>query len=86
MRKPQFSKVFKKQYKRLPNNLQKKFLKQLKYLLENPNHPSLRSKKMQGREVYEGRVDYHYRFTFQIDKEEIWLLNIGAHDAGLGKK
>lgn len=86
MRTPQFSKDFKKQYKKLPLKIQNKFLKQLKFLLENPNHPSLHSKKMQGSEAYEGRVDYHYRFTYQTEEEEVLLLTIGMHDAGLGKK
>lgn len=86
MLKPQYSDGFKKQYKRLPRITQKKFLKQLKHLLENPFHPSLHGRKMPGTEKYEARVDYHYRFTYSIIEDELWLLTIGPHDEGLGKK
>lgn len=35
---------------------------------------------------FEGRVDRKYRFTFQVEGEEIYILTIGPHDEGLGKK
>lgn len=86
MLKPQYSEGFRKQYKKLPRITQKKFLKQLEHLLDDRFHPSLRSKKMSGSQKYEARVDYHYRFTFSIIADEVWLLTVGPHDEGLGKK
>ena len=37
-------------------------------------HPSLKSKKKQGEDVWEARIDYHYRFTFIIDDEQLIIL------------
>ena len=82
----QFSAGFKRQYQKLSDIHQKKFDKQLPYLMKNPQHPSLRSKKMGGSEKFEARLDRHYRFTYLIEANEIWLLSIGPHDKGLGKK
>ncbi len=50
-----------------------------------PN-PQLYSKKMAGIPRLEARIDYHYRFTFTIEGNYIWILSIGPHDEGLGKK
>lgn len=83
---PHFSEKFKKQYEKLPLNLQKKFDKQLKFLIEDYRHPSLQTKKMAGTETFEARLDYHYRFVYLVSDNEIWLLTIGPHDQGLGKK
>ena len=41
---------------------------------------------MGGANIFEARIDIHYRFTFQIAGEEIYILTIGPHDLGLGKK
>lgn len=38
---------FRKQYKKLPLDIQKKFTKQLKLLEDNFRHPSLKTKKME---------------------------------------
>lgn len=81
-----FSAGFKKQHQRLPVPQQKKFAKQLAYLTADLRHPSLRSRKMAGADKFEARIDRHYRFTYIINDSEIWLLTIGPHDEGLGKK
>lgn len=75
-----------KQLSRLPKNIQSKVRRQFSLLIVNYKHPSLRSKKMSGRDVFEARVNIHYRFTFQVEKEEICILTVGSHDEGLGKK
>lgn len=80
------SPLFKRQYKRLPTNTQKKFTKQLKNLVKNYRYPSLRTRKMVGVDWFEARIDIHYRFTFKIEKDSIILMTIGPHDEGLGKK
>ena len=83
--KPRFSPKFQKRFKKLHPLLKKKFEKQLKLLLENPSHPSLRIRKMQGFDLFEARLDYHNRFIFKIADDEIWFYSIGTHDEGLGK-
>lgn len=83
---PHYSEVFKKQYKKLPLKLQNKFLKQLRFLLQNPSYPSLRAKRQSGTDKFEARIDFHYRFTYQIVGRELWFLTVGPHDEGLGKK
>ena len=50
------------------------------------HHPSLVSRKMGGEEIYEARVDYHYRFTYAVRGEYLLILDVGPHDEGLGKK
>ncbi len=80
------SNSFKKSYQKLPSQIRKKFEKQLKFLVENPQHPSLRARKKSGEEIYEARIDYHYRFTYQIGTGVLFMLSIGPHDEGLGKK
>ena len=78
---------FIKRYKKLPLNIQKKTDKQILLLSQNLRHPSLRSKKLEGfSDVWEGRVDRHYRFVFIIESDTIILLRVGVHDEGLGKK
>ncbi len=59
----------------------------LHYSKENTQHPSLGVKKMKGhKNIWEGRVDDFYRFTFefQVDpdsNEQICVFrNIGRHD------
>lgn len=81
-----YSENFKEQFKRLPAPLQKKFLKQLKFLLKDFRHPSLRARKMAGFDRFEARIDKGNRFTYTVVGQEVWFLTIGPHDEGLGKK
>lgn len=80
------TKAAEERYKKLPLNIQKKADKQFTLLLSNYRHPSLRTRKMGGGEIFEARIDIHYRFTFQVEEENIYILIVGPHDAGLGKK
>lgn len=75
-----------KQIKKLPKGIQQKFIKQLNFLLKNPQHPSLRARKKSGADIYEARIDYHYRFTYLFESNEVMVITIGLHDEGLGKK
>lgn len=77
---------FKKKYKKLPISVQKKFAKQLKLLIGNYRHPSLRTRKMVGIDRFEARIDLHYRFTFELTSDTVTLRTVGPHDEGLGKK
>jgi mRNA-degrading endonuclease RelE of RelBE toxin-antitoxin system len=72
---------FKKQYQNLSPPIQALAKKQLAFLMSNPQHPSLNIKKMNDpRNIWEGRVTYNYRFTFQIEGEHYILRTIGTHD------
>ncbi len=71
---------------KLPKQIQKKANKQFIFLLTNYKHPSLRTRKMGGSSIFEARIDIHYRFTFQVEGEDIYILIVGPHDVGLGKK
>ena len=75
-----------KQYKKLPQHIQEKARKAFANLLQNPHYPSLNTKKMQDVERFEARIDYHYRFTYEVETEQITIRTIGQHDEGLGKK
>lgn len=81
-----FSKQAEKGYERLSLSTQKKADKQFLLLIGNYRHPSLRARKMSGANKFEGRIDRKNRFTFLITGEEIYILTVGSHDEGLGKK
>ncbi|HBQ50742.1 TPA: hypothetical protein DD690_02035 [Candidatus Daviesbacteria bacterium] len=81
-----FAKSAEKNYRKLSLNIQKKADKQFELLLTNYRHPSLRSRKMGKGDVFEARIDRHYRFTLQVLEGEMYILTIGPHDEGLGKK
>jgi len=76
-----FTKSFKKDYKNLPLEIQKRLDKQLTFLLENFQHPSLRIKKIEGYfYIWEGRISKSYRFTFQIIDDIYLIRRTGTHD------
>lgn len=76
-----FTKTFIRNYRKLPSKMQQQTDKQLELLLSDPKHPSLNTKKMNDpRDVWEGRITYSYRFTFQIHEDQYILRNIGTHD------
>jgi len=59
----------------------------LRLIADNPRHPSLRIKKIQGTEdIFEASVNMSVRATFQyIKSDTIYLRNIGEHDITLKK-
>ncbi len=62
---------FKKAYKSLPKLIQKKTAKSFILFQDNPAHPSLVVKKIQGHtDIWEGRIDNQYRFTFHYEKDQ----------------
>ena len=81
-----FTKPSLKQLSRLPDNVKKKALKQFKFLNLSSSYSSLKFKKMSGKNTYEGRIDYQYRFVGEFIKNNFYVLSIGPHDEGLGKK
>lgn len=77
---------FKDDFKGLPRDLQRRTEKALYLLGEDIRHPSLRVKKMKGKEdIWEARVSKGYRFTFQIRQDAYLLRHVGTHGKTLGK-
>ncbi len=77
----QFSKRFRKEYQKLPVNIQKVFNDKLTLLKNNISPPSLRIKRIQGtKERWEGSVTMKYRFTFEMQDQTIFFRMIGTHD------
>lgn len=78
---------FRKAAKELPKPIQAKVVKAFRLFQENPQHPSLHTKRIRGTDnVWEGRIDDFYRFTFEYQtdpetSEDICIFrNIGRHD------
>ena len=72
---------FARDFRSLPLQIQHRAAKQLQLLIDNPRHPSLRIKKMEGtHDIWEGRITKGYRFTFQVLEDTYLLRRIGAHD------
>jgi mRNA-degrading endonuclease RelE of RelBE toxin-antitoxin system len=62
---------FKKAYQGLPTPIRQKVAKVFVLFQENLAHPALGVKKMQGHgNIWEGRIDRQYRFTFHFEKDE----------------
>lgn len=81
MKKILYSRRFKKDYKRLPENIEEAFKKQLFLFFTNPRHPSLDIKKMQDpRNIWRGKITEGDCFTFQIEKDCYIFRRIGPHD------
>ena len=73
--------TFKKDYGKLPPEIREKVDKQLTFLLSNPDHPSLNLHPLRGTKgIWEGYIDYHYRFTFEMNDEFYLLRKVGTHD------
>lgn len=71
---------FLRDYKGLPASVRRQTDRKLLYLVENIGHPSLRVKRVRGREgVFEGSINMSYRFLFQISSDGYVLLRIGRH-------
>ncbi len=61
--------------------VKQRFARQMHLLLTDPKHPSVRAQKMVNRaDVWEARIDLHYRFIFKMDATSITLRAIGTHE------
>jgi mRNA interferase RelE/StbE len=77
----QFTRKFQKEYRRLPQEIQKAFDKKLSLLLTNGSHPSLRVKQIQGtKDQWEGSITMNYRFTFEFSENTVLFRTMGTHD------
>ncbi|HEV3277009.1 MAG TPA: type II toxin-antitoxin system RelE/ParE family toxin [Terriglobia bacterium] len=73
--------LFEKDFRGLPKELQARTEKALHLLLQDPRHPSLRARKMQGLDdIWEARVSIAYRITYQLAGDTIILRRLGSHD------
>ena len=74
---------FKKEYKKLPEDIKKAFKIQFNKFMEHPSHkfhPSLRIKRVQGTtNIFEMPI----RMTWQYTEDGVLLRNIGKHDKTL---
>ena len=58
----------------------KKIAKCLRLLANSINYPSLRLHKLSCRKTYSISVDNSMRIILKINKDKIYLLEIGSHD------
>ena len=76
-----YTERFRKHLKRLNAKELEQFKRKLRLFAENPFHPSLRTKKMQGTEVFECSVNMDIRIIWFYESDQlIALLDIGHHD------
>lgn len=82
--KIRYSENFAAGVQNLPKDLKKALKNKLEIMLQNPRHPSLRTKKVQGREgIFEASVTMSIRITWEYTEDGIFLRNIGDHDTTL---
>lgn len=87
MPKIQLTERFIALYSNLPTSIRKKINRQISLLADNPRHPSLQTKPIQGTKgIYEARVDINYRLTYERLPDDTLLLRVVAkHDEALKK-
>lgn len=71
-------------YRNLPDIIKRKCDQKILLLSRNIKHPSLHTKKIKGtKSIWELRVDIHYRMTFEIINDTIFLRVVGKHEEAL---
>ena len=79
-----FSERFKKDYKLFSADIKQVINSKLKILSENPLHPSLRTKKIKGKEdIFETSINMYIRMTWSYYESKILLRTMGGHDKTL---
>ncbi|WAM31362.1 hypothetical protein [Caldicellulosiruptor naganoensis] len=79
-----YSQLFKEKVNKLPQDVKKILKKKLELLLQNPYHPFLQTKKIQGtKDIFETTITMGIRLTWQYKEDAIILRNIGEHDKTL---
>lgn len=75
-----FSPHFSRSYEKAPIAIQQAFDKQSALLLENPHHPSLRTKKYGAKgDAWQARITRDWRFYFTIEGDTFRLHEMRAH-------
>ena len=73
-------------FQKLPLEIQKIVEKQFKLFVNDPFHPSLFIKKIQGAKgIWEGRITKSIRFTFYVSGDFYIIRRVGKHDGVLKK-
>lgn len=82
MYKLTYTEKFKKHYKKLHPNEKKQVKKKIEILINNPMHPSLRTKKIQGtKNLFEFSVNMDIRIIWYYEKNQIIILSdVGHHN------
>ena len=81
-----FTEQFHKDYKTLTLTKQAAIKRALHRLRENMRYPSLRVKKMEGREdIWEASPSRGLRMTLKFESEIITMRTCGHHDDALGR-
>lgn len=64
------SERFRNAFKALPRDIQAKVIKAFALFRQDRDHPSLVVKKVKGNlDIWEGRIDHSYRFTFHYETD-----------------
>ncbi len=77
-----YTKRFEKHYKKMTPVEKKQIRSKVEILADNPLHPSLRTKRIQGTdELFECSVNMDIRIIWYYEGDElIMLLDVGHHD------
>jgi mRNA interferase RelE/StbE len=76
-----FTEQFELAYDKLTGAEKRSVRKALALLGDNPKYPSLRVKKMEGKQnIWEARPSKRLRMTFEMVGETISMRNVGEHD------
>jgi len=79
-----YSELFADKVKQLSPEIKGVLKKKLELLLEDPRHPSLRTKKIKSQErIFEASINKDIRMTWEYTEDGILLRNIGEHDKTL---
>jgi len=71
---------FDKHYETLPGHIKRKFEKQVRFLLNDPKHPSLKIHRFESiKGLWEFYVDDYYRCLFSIESNTYILKWVGTH-------
>ncbi len=77
---------FRRAYRSLASEEQKRVQNALLRMAENLRHPGLRVKRIRGTQgIWEARASRALRLTFEVEGNKIILRNVGSHDATLKK-
>jgi len=80
-----YSENFKCKVEQLSVEVRKQLKSKLQIMIENPRHPSLRTKKLKGRSnnIFEASINMDIRITWEYIEGGVLLRNIGEHDETL---
>lgn len=81
-----FTEQFEQAYEKLTAAGKRSVRKALGLLGDNPGHPGLRVKKLEGRKsIWEARPSKKLQMTFEISGKTAFMRNVGEHDRVLKK-